>query len=68
MHAVMFGDGKALWYANHWLRFDRFLHERRAGENIYLRIGDLVGITGMLIMELAQFNPKMFPHNGLQHL
>jgi carotenoid 9,10(9',10')-cleavage dioxygenase 1 len=61
VHAVLFRNGRAQSYANHWLRCDRFLDELRAGENIYLRIGDLVGFPGMLILALAQLNPKMFP-------
>lgn len=61
VHAVMFQDGQAKSYANHWLRCARFLDETKAGGNIYPRVGDLAGIPGLLIMLLTQLNPKMFP-------
>lgn len=61
VHAVMLRGGKAQSYANHWLRCARFVDEQRAGDNIYPRIGDLVGIPGLFIMLLTQLNPRMFP-------
>lgn len=61
VHAVVLRDGKAQSYANHWLRCDRFLHEQKAGSNIYLRVGDLAGLPGLLILLLTRLNPKMFP-------
>jgi carotenoid cleavage dioxygenase-like enzyme len=38
VHATQFKDGRAHSYANHYLRCDRFVHEREAGQNIYVRV------------------------------
>jgi carotenoid cleavage dioxygenase-like enzyme len=61
LHVVVLQGGSAKSYANHWLRCARFEHERAAGHNIYLRVGDLMGMRGFLILLLTQLNPRMFP-------
>lgn len=38
VHAVHFGEGKAKSYSNHWIRCDRFVEERDAGSNVYMRV------------------------------
>lgn len=38
MHAVLFQAGQALSYSNHWIRCKRFLAEKSAGCNLFLRV------------------------------
>lgn len=38
IHAVSFANGHAEAYCNHYLRCDRYVHERAAQQNIYIRV------------------------------
>lgn len=38
IHAVSFSHGAAEAYCNHYLRCDRYVHERTAQQNIYIRV------------------------------
>lgn len=38
VHAVYFGDGEAKSYCNHWIRCKRYLYEKAAGCNLFVRV------------------------------
>eukprot|EP00892_Ulva_mutabilis_P010049 jgi/Ulvmu1/7416/UM036_0076.1 len=45
IHCVQLKNGQATSYCNHWVRCLRFLKERKAGHNVYIRVcslGDLL--------------------------
>jgi carotenoid cleavage dioxygenase-like enzyme len=53
VHAVHFGEGKAKSYSNHWIRCDRFVEEREAGSNVYMRVRLLILSMCVLVLTSA---------------
>lgn len=38
VHSVLFQDGQAKAYSNHWIRCKRYLYEKALGSNLYVRV------------------------------
>uniref|UniRef100_A0A7S0WUG4 carotenoid 9,10-dioxygenase n=1 Tax=Chlamydomonas leiostraca TaxID=1034604 RepID=A0A7S0WUG4_9CHLO len=59
LHGVRLRGGRAVGYANHQVRTARLAVERKAGRPLYMKMGDIVGKRGLLILLLDTLKRKL---------